>query len=342
VGIGLAAILVVITHSDYYVSEHMLAGHKYWNRGAAGVDLFFVLSGFVMIYSSTKILSAANGWKTFAERRLVRIVPIYWIATTIKLVALLAGSHYVLHARVDLLGIIESYLFIPTRNVDGELRPLLGVGWTLNFEMFFYLLFTLALRFRINVYIFVASFLIPLAILSAFVHPANAIAAFYLNPIILDFLFGMLIAGYLLRGGLLRTDVALVLLIGGLTTLLFIPLPEIPFVSASGVSAAMIILGAAALEPKLGWIPCWANFLGDASYVLYLFHPLIVPGVPVALKHLGPSYRVLSIVLSLSLAIVVATLIHKYLEKPLTDYLRNLFGAASATRSQRTVAQVPN
>jgi exopolysaccharide production protein ExoZ len=154
---GIAAFLVVITHSGFYVSERLRPGFKYWTRGTSGVDLFFVLSGFVMIYSSVKLFSDPNGWRVFAERRIVRIVPVYWLATTVKLVALLAGSSYILHSQLSVLKEIASYLFLPTRNLDGEIRPLLGVGWTLNFEMFFYALFTFALRLRANVYWFVAA-----------------------------------------------------------------------------------------------------------------------------------------------------------------------------------------
>jgi peptidoglycan/LPS O-acetylase OafA/YrhL len=81
----------------------------------------------------------------FTIKRLIRIVPMYWIATTIKVAALIAAPAVVLHATLDPSRIIMSYFFLPSVTPDGRWEPILGVGWTLVFEMFFYLLFAVAL-----------------------------------------------------------------------------------------------------------------------------------------------------------------------------------------------------
>ena len=83
-------------------------------------------------------------------RRIVRIAPIYWIATTAKLVAMFAVPATVLHAQWDPLKTLLSNLFLPSRNVDGNVFPVHSVGWTLNFEMAFYAIFAVALFFRFN------------------------------------------------------------------------------------------------------------------------------------------------------------------------------------------------
>ena len=74
-----------------------------------------------MIYSSQRLFGDPKGWKIFAERRIVRIVPIYWIATTIKLIALLATTGYVLHAQFRVANTIGSYLFLPAFNSEALL-----------------------------------------------------------------------------------------------------------------------------------------------------------------------------------------------------------------------------
>ncbi len=159
----MAAVLVLITHSGFYVSERLDHSFKYWETGAAGVDLFFVISGFVMVYSSVKLIGDRRGWLVFSQRRIIRIVPMYWLATTVKLVVMVLAGEFVLHARFSLLDTSMSYLFLPTRNSDGNLFPLLGVGWTLNFEMLFYLLFAVALFLRVSVFKFVGTVLFLLA-----------------------------------------------------------------------------------------------------------------------------------------------------------------------------------
>ncbi|MDR3576833.1 MAG: acyltransferase, partial [Anaerolineaceae bacterium] len=191
---AVAAFLVVVTHSGFYASERLSKGFHFWGRGAVGVDIFFVLSGFVMYYSSAPLLANRDGWKIFSERRLVRIVPLYWLATSVKLLVMLLAAGVVLHAKLSISKTIFAYLFIPTRDVDKLFMPLLGVGWTLNFEMFFYLLFAVALASRRNIFLIVAPILLCFALASYFISPDGPAITFYANPIVLDFLWGMLIA----------------------------------------------------------------------------------------------------------------------------------------------------
>lgn len=330
---AVAAILVLVTHSGFYVSERLSPGFHYWRRGAAGVDLFFVLSGFVMVFSSLKLASDPNGWKVFTARRVSRIVPIYWVATTIKLVVLLFGSSFILHQRFQLLNTVESYLFIPFRNIDGEFRPLLGVGWTLNFEMFFYLLFAFALRCRVNIFGFISAILVPLAVSSVFMHSAQGPVAFYMNPIILDFLFGMLIARAVMSRIRLCPLVAIGMIVLGILGLLVVPLPDCPGVSLEGIASTLIIWGTAELEPKLAWIPSWLVFMGDASYALYLFHPLIAPSVPVMLHRMNLPLPFLSICLSGVIAVVVSAIVYKLVEIPLTRFAQGLVRPFQMQRS---------
>jgi peptidoglycan/LPS O-acetylase OafA/YrhL len=80
--------------------------------GAKGVDIFFIISGFVMVISSRSLITPNDGWKIFLKKRLIRIVPLYWAATSLKLFILLLMSSLVLHANLDGWVIIKSYFFM--------------------------------------------------------------------------------------------------------------------------------------------------------------------------------------------------------------------------------------
>lgn len=160
----IAALAVVICHSAFYSKERLDPDSFRYDLGANGVPLFFVISGFVMMVAAKKLQGVENAWKFFIIRRIVRIAPLYYFATTVKLVTLLGAAGLVLHAQVDWIYIVKSYFFLPAVNVDGEIRPLLAVGWTLLFEMFFYAIFTLSLLARVDAIVFSAPLFIGLAV----------------------------------------------------------------------------------------------------------------------------------------------------------------------------------
>jgi exopolysaccharide production protein ExoZ len=332
----MAALLVLITHSGFYASERLDTSFKYWGTGAAGVDLFFVISGFVMVYTSVHLIGDRKGWLVFSQRRVIRIVPMYWLATTVKLVTMVLAGEFVLHARFSLVHTVMSYLFLPTRNIDGNLVPLLGVGWTLNFEMFFYLLFAMALFLRVSVFRFVGPNLFLLAAVSFFRQNNWPSVAFSLSPIVLDFFLGMLITRACLRGKYLSREAAVLSVFAGLLLLLVFPV-TIWHTSLSGVAAAMIIVGVVRLEAWFTWIPKWLIYLADASYVIYLFHPMVAPAAPVVLSKLNMPYPLLSVALSICFALLAGCFIHELAEKPVTLWLKRAVEARSLVRSQAAV-----
>jgi exopolysaccharide production protein ExoZ len=316
-----AACLVLFTHAMFHASERLDRHFGVWRvGGGAGVDIFFVLSGFVMIYSSTKLVNDSNGWKIFAERRIVRIVPMYWIASTIKVIASLLTTGYVLHAQFSPVNTVASYLFLPAVNSEGSIGPILGVGWTLNFEMFFYFLFTLALFFRVNVYKFVGGVLCILALGALFRQPDWPVASFYLNRMVLDFFYGMVIAKICLTGKHISRYFAIPLLCLGFVGLLAsVP----PLSHLHGIAAAVIVYSMASLEDSLTRIPRFLLYMADASYVIYLFHPFIAPAGPVALLKLHLPYPWPSVACSVILSLGGGCLIYRLIDAPMTEWFRN-------------------
>jgi exopolysaccharide production protein ExoZ len=329
----MAAVLVLITHSGFYASERLDRSFRYWQTGAVGVELFFVISGFVMVYSSVNLIGDPKGWLVFIQRRIIRIVPMYWLATTIKLVVMVLAGEFVLHARLSPLHTAMSYLFLPARNSDGNVFPLLGVGWTLNFEMLFYLLFAVALFLRVSVFKYVGIFLFTLATGALFRQDNWPAASVFLDPIVLDFFFGMLIARACLQGKYLPRGLAVLSVFAGLLLLLVFP-TTIGHTSLAGVAAVMVIAGVVGLETWLTWIPGWLLYLADASYVIYLFHPLVAPAAPVILSKLGMPYPLLSIALSVCFALLTGCFIHKLVEKPVTLLLKRAVEAQSLIRAE--------
>jgi len=321
----IAALLVVVLHSMFYTKERLGLGHYdlSWEVGAAGVDLFFIISGFVMLYSSQKLLTRPDGWKIFAFRRIIRIVPLYWLATSLKVLALILVPAEVLHNRLSLSTVTLSYLFLPTRSPSGEINPLLAVGWTLTFEMFFYFVFLLALFTRLNVIRFVGVVMILCTIGSFFYRPSWPPAAVYLDSIVLEFLFGMILAHLCLTGRRIPPRIAIplsFLILAAIFIAGHIPGPRcVKF----GLPAFLLCWCAASLESILHKrIPVIVLFLADASYALYLFHPLVAPAAPVLLLKMGIQSPWISISLSVAIAVAVSSIVYRYVDRPITMWSR--------------------
>lgn len=328
----IAALAVVVLHSTFYTMERLHSGTSVYDVGANGVRLFFVISGFVMILSSQKLIDTSRGWSVFSLKRIVRIVPIYWAITLIKVAVLLVTPAVVLHSELDWDYILKSFFFIPEYNVDGEIRPLLGVGWTLNFEMFFYLLFALALACRIRPIRFIAPILIVLSALSLFKTEHWPVAAYFLcDPIVIDFLAGMLIAHWVQRGWSGPSNTVAWAATGIGLIYLFapgIPRPEYGTLYASVITtlaAALVIMGAVGIERSIGRrIPQWIIYMGAASYSLYLIHPMISPAAPALFAKIGLSggyMALLAVAAAVAIAMLTSVLLYRYVEVPVTKLL---------------------
>lgn len=332
-----AALLVVVMHSTHYAAERLVKDTPFFSPGAAGVDIFFVISGFVMIISSQPLWSRADGWKQFGLRRIARIVPLYWALLTLKVATLLLAPAVLRVTDITPWAVISSYLFLPSFNHDGEIAPILFVGWTLNFEMFFYLLLVIALKFRVDAFKLVGGVFAVLCLMALLRAPGWPAAAFYFDTIVLEFGFGMLIARAVLAGWTLSRPVAIGLLLAGFAALLpawdTVPVLMRPIVW--GIPAAMIVAATACLNDPIGRrLPTWLLLLGNASYALYLVHPLIAPLSPSLLAKLGWPNAWLSVALSVLSSIILALFVYRFAERPMTELLRRQFEPETAGRRQ--------
>jgi peptidoglycan/LPS O-acetylase OafA/YrhL len=123
---AIAALGVVYTHCA-------TGGFNIKNTGAWGVDIFFIISGFIIAYIVSK------DTKNFMIKRIFRVVPLYFIATFLVIIVAVIFPDLVHSTRISSERIIKSLFFIPYKDEFKESVPILGQGWTLRFEMFFYL-----------------------------------------------------------------------------------------------------------------------------------------------------------------------------------------------------------
>jgi exopolysaccharide production protein ExoZ len=273
-----AALMVVFFHAEGMAQEYFsFMGLPF---GAAGVDIFFVISGFIMwITTASERATPAS----FAMNRIIRIVPLYWAMTL-----LLYGGWWIFRDPAtlpSLWNLMRSLLFIPFVSPrTGEIQPLLIAGWTLNFEMFFYAVFAVALLIaRRHRALFVCTILAALVALPLVITLSGPVALTYTSPLLIEFMVGCLLGVMYERGALPRPGVAVFLLVVGCGLLLTSGMLSAANIAAArffhwGLPAFLIVTGALALESQMKpWrLPA---LLGDASYSIYLTHGVVLSGV---------------------------------------------------------------
>ena len=354
---ALAALMVVVGHSQ---TEAAVAALKHglgftalpllpWG---AGVDLFFVISGFIMVVASERLFAAPGGGVAFVTRRLKRIVPLYWLFT-----ALYVAIEFATHKPVGGVDVLASLMFWP-RDIfgDGVLRPIYSLGWTLNYEIFFYALFATAILLPRRACVAVVTSLLLIGVACGRLLPVPAgPLAFWTQPIVLEFALGMIL-GLAWREGLrlhvgLRGVIALLGLAGlafdtmdaGHQAIDWITPTDLARVAGWGLPAAALV-AAAALGRGLRKMPRFfaaTIALGDASYALYLVHPFVVG----TLMRLWSASGLASklgywpfIAASLALSIITAFACHRWFELPVARglALRRIDGKSVTTTPATT------
>ena len=307
--------------------------------GAAGVDVFFVISGFIMWVVTCRTTPAPT---QFLVRRAQRIIPLYWLVTLVTAAAaLLAPSAF--PAMTPTLGhVARSLLFIPHRDATGLIAPLIVPGWTLDYEIFFYLLFALGLvapaRWRAWC---ITGALIALVLSRPLGDPHNPIWATYTDPILLEFAAGLWLGWFWSKNRLPGRLGGVALLCLGLAGFAATAVSGVDVSQARilywGLPAAALVTGAVSLE-RGGPIPRWTALeaLGNASYSIYLVHGLAISGALRLLRPFGAVPPALLFTVAIVAGVSSGLVCHQLLEKPLLRLLsasqrarRPLTGAAA-------------
>ncbi len=334
-GRGIAALLVVAYHvNDYLIPDRILNGVQgaaAFNMGYAGVDFFFVLSGFIIYYIHHAHASRPDLLGAFLWKRFTRIYPLFWAVFAALMLLYIAFPDRGPENARDPFYILTGFLIWPTEHV-----PIVQVAWTLEFELLFYAMFALIiLNARAGLWVFAAWMALSAANLTlAFdSYPAS----FLFSPRNLQFLMGIGVAWLLLQG---RITQHLALFVIGLAAFLATGLGEAyglhswPLgakVLGYGIGASLMVAGLTA--PRLA-LPRLALLLGDASYSIYLVHLPALTLSLVAVKRI-PGIEDVSANLLLAglvvLAAAVGVAVHLWVEKPLIAWARRLQGSVRAT-----------
>ncbi len=260
---AVAALAVVYSHAIIQVDAYRPHLPEW---GSFGVDIFFVISGFIMVFISKPTDTPTR----FFMNRVRRVVPLYWFFTAIMAFILIAAPSLFKTSVFHWQALFTSLFFIPDFSITDAavVWPIVAPGWSLNFEMYFYLLFALSLaiaaRFRIW---FISIVISAVFLLAHLIDNNSAINIFYKNDIVFEFILGMLLAVMWKRGHTIPQWLAILCIVGGFVVM-FMHLP-LPRIFEFGVPAFFIVTGCVYLKsgPNRFWL-----MMGDASYALYLSH----------------------------------------------------------------------
>jgi len=318
---GLAALLVVVHHICY--DRSLGYGGTTFEKGSIGVDIFFAISGAVMFMTAPALAPS-----DFVRRRVIRIVPLYWLFTSLKLMVLAAGHAGARKIPLTTGYILSTFLFIPAFDGDGLVYPVIIAGWTLSFEVYFYLICTVALTASPRHLLPICAAVIACGVLiGLFVAgPSIPIASLVLlSPITLEFIGGMLVMKLWQDGIRLPIWACVLILLAAVVWLAETPNPgtyAAVRVIYWGIPALAIFGLMVSLEDRIEMVRAKPLLLlGDASYALYLSHTAVVPIVGGVVRKIVPDTYFLasSVVLLVAIAVGIAT--HLLIERPMVKWL---------------------
>jgi len=336
---AIAALSVAVGHTQRNAILVAAANHREFDPilldlTEAGVDLFFVISGFVMVFASRDLFATPGGGLVFLSRRIARIVPLYWSMTTIFLTAMLVSPNLIPVGRLGPAEILASYFFVPYyRPEESWMHPVYSVGWTLNYEMFFYAVFGCVIAFPVKRALMVLTAVFcTLTVAGVIFRPAPGIFFFWSRPIILEFVMGAWIGYVRLTEFRVTNWTAAILVLAGAAGFALQVISGIyahgywrPLVW--GLPAAAIIAAATLSNWNIAARGVWKPMvlLGGASYALYLVHPMAVHAMHLLWVKLGlPAYASETVYFFVTLAPLplVAVAIYLCFEKPVTKALQ--------------------
>lgn len=346
---ALAVVSVLVFHARDTV---FFLGHRSilngLEVGQAGVDIFFVLSGFMMVLISENRSRSAL---SFIGERFIRIAPLYWFTTVLVYLIAYISPGFLRATHQDMFQLVKSLGFIAFEKRPGLVHPVAFVGWTLNYEMFFYMAFASAMLFGRLHYVVLFTIILVCVAVGYFLKPHGAVAKFYSDPIMCEFLLGVCIglvrprsvkagnvwvaAVYLATAFMLA--VSIVFLYENMTQARLI---------AFGVPAAAIIWLVARAEAngtrlRKGII----TLIGDASYSIYLTHFFVTQaGTKVwahFAAHLPWEVSLIAYLGVISTAILVGIGVCNFVELPMRNFLKRAMKGLSHKKYSLRLAADP-
>ncbi|CAI3957894.1 acyltransferase family protein [Commensalibacter communis] len=322
---GFAALLVVMTHIVNKEVQNQICSKYWFNMGGTGIDLFFIISGFIMCYTThDKKVSFIN----FMKLRIERIIPLYWFFTTLALILYLLPLN-VFHAAANSISVLDSYLLLPLGKTY-----LVGTGWTLSYEFYFYLIFSFFLLFPLQSYVryvYISVFIAIITCIGWVVNDHRPIIDFVLSHWLIEFVFGI-ISFALFKHIKIPPLWCFIMIICGLPVLLYQNIDDFllrsPYrVFHAGLPMFLIFNGCLHLEnclpdPKNVLCSLFEK-LGNSSYSLYLSHPftLVVASRLCIMLHL--TSPLIFIVILLFASVLFGFFAYRFIEQPMLKWVKS-------------------
>jgi peptidoglycan/LPS O-acetylase OafA/YrhL len=297
--------------------------HGFHQVGATGVDLFFIISGFIMVMTTSRVTHGVGGARQFIWRRITRIYPPYLVITAAIFAVYLVKPDLVNSSQETPPDILASFLLLPQAGL-----PLLLVGWTLVFEMYFYVIFALSLLVPKGAMPYIlAGWAVATAALG-FVASDNPFVVLAQSPLNFEFLLGAIVGAFAVRRRMpLPSVVAVVGVVAALVVAVLLWNGTIDIedsfvrVVTAGVACALIVYGLVGLEQAGRFVaPSGLARFGDYSYSLYLTHvlTLAVLGMVVrAILPINPATHILGLLLAVAACTGVGIAYYYAVERPL-------------------------
>ncbi|ENG5921712.1 TPA: acyltransferase [Serratia marcescens] len=306
---GVAVLLVLFFHStENFVAKNL--NGPVFNAGQSGVDLFFIISGFIIFYSA-KNKVGYPGAISFMKSRLLRIVPNYWFYTFVFATLLILFPDKFDRSTFEVTHFVYSLLFIPMKD---NIPPLVSLGWTLNYEMYFYIVFFFSIVLLSKLRFIFVSVLILFVYLSSYSMELND---FYKNDVVFEFLLGAILYLYYSKGyhhSFKMPWYAFCVILILLICVMSVADTNLRFVNF-GIPCFFIIFLSLHVNFNEGSI---LEKIGGSSYSIYLSHAISMPFIIKVLMVLGLNFY-LSVGLSIVFCLFVGWVAYQVLERRVLD-----------------------
>ncbi len=339
---ALAAGIVAVIHIAFAYADHIGPGLGISDIGSqpaqTAVAVFFVISGYVMFVSSRNLPASPAATRTFWTRRCVRILPPYWAATILLVVITL-----ILGRSVDGTLVATSMMLLPTDTPGFQGRPefFLWPGWTLVYEMVFYFVFGIGLRWgKFAAAAFASAAIVAGVVSGVMLEPENPFLISVSRPVMLIFIFGIALAVFRGSGRNVSRTSRWIALALSIASYISAPPPQdgsaldFAYVAWAGIPAALLsvaVLGGPIRIP----FPRLVDRLGDASYAVYLLHvPLAIATMSTFPLQFGawPFFA-----FSMLVIYIASLLFFSGFERPVTRWLNGRL--SSPNRSDRLLQE---
>ncbi|EMW4538926.1 acyltransferase [Salmonella enterica] len=361
---GVAAISVMLFHYRFSLRAGDNSGTTIWDSlfswGIIGVDVFFVISGFIMFYTTQNYRQGIASTKHFLLNRAIRIVPLYYFGLLIAF--LFGGAMSTFHYPSKVQTLISALTFT-VNNISVKPHYINDAGmynirWTLNYEIYFYIVFAVCLLMKHRILALacwgcIVTFIIPSIAGFAPTISVQGYAfqtptiAFLTNPLLLEFLIGVF-AGYIyiqFKKHILSTKLPIISIIIAFCLLAYIIYGiysnrivalNLGSTAIIGFFVLFLTLGESILNP---YIPRALIYIGDISFSLYLLHNPIIIAVKKLIGPIGESATrgIFVVIVAMLLSVLISHLTHKYIEISLT---RKLKSKLTPAKNQNHTTQV--